>query len=433
MTRDERQQQAVKKWIENGCRGTLQWCTGTGKTRAAIIAIKSFLSKNPDKKIVVIVPTEYLKIQWYQELSKFGIFNNVQVEIINSAIKIVSQVDFIVLDEVHRMAADTFYQIFTQRRPKLVLGLSATFSRLDGRHELLKQYCPVVDVLDVKEAIANKWLAPYKEYKVLIEPNDIDVYRQVNAEFLNAFAYFNNDFTLAMNCVGGIKRNNYVVKPSHFVRYEYAQEQCTLPSYDRRYKDTVKNILAEVTAMAFTWSRSLQARKSYVMNHPRKLELTRQILAARPNKKAITFSATIKQAEKIGGGLVVHSGKTKKKNRITMEEFALMKTGVIHTAKSLDEGADIPGLELSVVLCNTSSQTQKTQRLGRIIRYEEGKEAELFTLVIKGTMEESWARTSSEGKSVIEISEEELDDVLNYKPIDAIEVEQRIMTDLFRY
>ena len=30
MTRDEKQQEAVKKWIKAGCRGTLQWSTGVG-------------------------------------------------------------------------------------------------------------------------------------------------------------------------------------------------------------------------------------------------------------------------------------------------------------------------------------------------------------------------------------------------------------------
>jgi len=331
------------------------------------------------------------------------------------------------------MAADTFYQIFVQRRPKVVLGLSATFSRLDGRHELLKSYCPVIDVLSVKEAIENKWLAPYKEYKVLIMPDDIEVYRQANADFLNAFAYFENDFNLAMNCVGGIKKNNKIIKPSHFVRYEYAQQLCTLPLYHPRYKDTVKGLLAEITAMAFTWSRALQVRKGYVMNHPKKVELAQQILKARPNKKAITFSATIKQAEKIGNGLIIHSGKTKKKNRITMEEFAPMKTGVIHTAKSLDEGADVPGLSLAVILCNTSSQTQKTQRLGRVIRYEEGKEAEVFTLVIKGTMEESWFNTSMAGKNYIEISEEELIDILAGGTSDNLVREGKEVDELFRF
>lgn len=266
--------------------------------------------------------------------------------------------------ECHRYAADTFYEIFTQRKPKLVLGLSATFSRLDGRHQLLNHYCPIVDVLTLQEALENKWLSPYKEYKVLIEPDDIEVYRQANSDFFNAFSYFNNDFALAMRCVTGIKRGNVVIKPSHFVRYEYAKSLCTISEYHPSYKATVNAIFKEVTAVTFTWIRALQARKRFVMDHPKKLEITRKILAARPNSKAITFSATIKQAEKIGSGLVIHSGKTKKKNRITMEEFAKLPLGVIHTAKSLDEGADIPGLNLAIILCNTSSQTQKTQRVG---------------------------------------------------------------------
>lgn len=156
MTRDDRQKLGIQKWINKGCKGTLQWCTGSGKTRAAIIGIKVFLSKNIDKTIVVIVPTEYLKIQWMQELNKFGVLSKVHIEIINSAIKLDTQIDLLILDEAHRIASDTFYTIFHQRRPKLVLGLSATFSRLDGRHALLNQYCPIVDTLNVHEAIQNK-------------------------------------------------------------------------------------------------------------------------------------------------------------------------------------------------------------------------------------------------------------------------------------
>ena len=52
---------------------------------------------------------------------------------------------------------------------------------------------------------------------------------------------------------------------------------------------------------------------------------------------------------------------------------------------------------------------------GRVIRYEEGKEAEIFTLVIRGTNEEGWYNTSSAGKNYIEISLNELDDILSGK------------------
>lgn len=433
MTRNERQKVAIEKWIKSGGRGTLQWCTGSGKTRAGLLAIKSFINKNTNKKVVVIVPTEYLRDQWLSELIKFNLYNYVSVEIINSAIKFNTSIDFLILDEVHRMAADTFFKVFAQRTPRLVLGLSATFNRLDGKHAILAFHCPVIDTLTISEALENEWLSPYTEYKVSIEADDIDQYKEENIKFLNAFAYFQNDFTLTMNCVNGIRKGKILVKPSHFVRYEYAQTLCTLDKYHPRYKEVVSNIFKEVTAMAFVWSRALHARKNYVANHSRKLELTRQILEARPYSKAITFSATIKQAEKIKYGYVVHSGKTKKKNKLTMEEFAKLSVGVINTAKSLDEGADIPGLNLAVILSNTSSQTQKTQRIGRIIRFEEGKKAEVFTLVIKGTMEENWYSTSNVGKQYIEINEQELEEVLNYSRDFNSFQEGKEMDKLFRF
>jgi len=363
--------------------------------------------KNKGNKIVVIVPTEHLKVQWMQELSKYGLYFDVSVEVINSAAKKVEKVDFIILDEAHRYAADQFYEIFKVKNPSIVLGLSATFSRLDGRHELLAKYCPVCDIITVKEAIENKWLAPYREYKVVLEPSDIADYRYYNQQFNESFSFFNYDFTLTMKCLTNV-------------------------IYRRWYAKSMGVSAKDIDAIVFTWNRMLKARKQYVMDHPLKLEVTRKILAARKDRKAITFSATIKQAEKIGGGFVVHSGKTKKKNRLTMQEFANLPVGVIHTAKSLDEGVDIKGLSLAIILCNTSSANQKTQRVGRVIRYEEGKEAEIFTLVIKGTNEEAWYNTSTAGKSYIEITEAELDDILAGRETDNPEQEANESSLLFR-
>lgn len=311
----------------------------------------------------MIVPSEYLKVQWMKQLIKYNLHNFVEVEIINSAIKLKSSIDLLILDEIHRIAASTFFKVFENRKAALILGLTSTFDRLDGKHAILAMYCPVIDVVGLEEALENKWLSPYIEYKVSIEPEDIDIYREYNRQFLNAFSYFNNDFDLAMKCVSGIRKGNIVVKPSHVVRYEYAQNLCNLPKSHPNYQNLVKSILAEITAMSFSFSRALQARKQYVYNHPRKIEIAKKILEYRPNTKAITFSATISQAEKIKVGFVVHSKQTKKKNRITMEEFNSLSTGVINSAKSLDEGVDIKGLNLAIILSNSSSKTQKTQRV----------------------------------------------------------------------
>jgi len=407
MTRTERQELAVSKWIKAKGRGTCAWATGSGKTRIAIMAIKSFLTKNKGKNIKVIVPTEYLKVQWLLELDKYGLSLDVNVEIINSTVKKEEIIDLLVLDEAHRYGSDTFIEVFRVKHPKLILALSATFHRLDGRHKIIEKYCPIIDIVTVKEALKNGWLSSYREYKVLIEVDDFHVYQQASQEFQEMFAIFNFDFNLAMKCVTNIV-------------------------YRRYYGKTLGIATKDMDAITFTWQRALRKRKDFVMNHPDKIDITRKILEARPFSKAITFSGTIKQAEKIGIGSVVHSGKTKKKNRLTIEEFLAMPTGVINSSKSLNEGVDIPGLNLAVILTNSSSPNEKIQRIGRVIRKEEGKIAEIFTLVIKGTIEEKWFENSSQYSSYIEITESELDEILNGEQTENNERTGKEIDQLFR-
>lgn len=407
MTRSERQELAVSKWIKAGCRGTCAWATGSGKTRVAIIAIKSFLTKNTGKNIKIIVPTEHLKVQWLLELDKYGLSLQTNVEIINTAVKKEERVDLLILDEAHRYGSDSFIEIFKVKHPKLILGLSATFHRLDGRHRIIEKYCPIIDTVTVKEALKNGWLSSYREYKVIVQVDDFHIYQQASQEFQDMFAIFNFDFNLAMKCVTNIV-------------------------YRRYYGKTLGIASKDMDAISYTWQRALRKRKEFVMNHPDKIEITRKILEARPFSKAITFSGTIKQAEKIGIGTVVHSGKTKKKNRLTIEEFSSMPTGVINSSKSLNEGVDIPGLNLAVILTNSSSPNEKIQRIGRVIRKEEDKLAEIFTLVIKGTIEEKWFENSSQYSSYIEITESELDEVLRGDFLEGPEHEGKEIDQLFR-
>ena len=111
MDRTERQKLGVRKWIDSGCRGTLNWSTGVGKSRAALMAMKSFLAyKNGSVKI--IVPTENLKNQWINELVKYNLLNCASVEIINTAIKSSDKTTLLILDECHRYGSDQFFQIF---------------------------------------------------------------------------------------------------------------------------------------------------------------------------------------------------------------------------------------------------------------------------------------------------------------------------------
>lgn len=259
------------------------------------------------------------------------------------------------------MAADSFYKVFEKVKYKLVFGLTGTLDRLDGKEVLIKDKCPIIDKITMEEAIEYGWLSPYKEYKVLVDV-DLEDYNLLNNSFLKHFAFFNYDFNLAMSCVSG-ERSKTGFKESFLVRYEYAKSLCQLNVNNPGYKAKVSEINKEVAVNAFGWNRALKARKEFVMNHPKKIELAKKILNARTESKAITFSATIAAAEKIGIGHVLHSGKTKKKRKLTKEEFDALDKGVLNTSKALDCGADIPGLNLGIILCNTSSSIQKKQRL----------------------------------------------------------------------
>ena len=149
--RSIRQQLSVQKWVDNGCKGTLELTTGFGKTRCAVIAITRFLSKNSGK-ILILVPTAVLKKQWIDIIKANNFPSNIEVMIFNTAARRNLAVDFLILDEVHLVAASTLLKVFQTVRYQMILGLTATFERLDGREILINKSAPVVDTITPEEA-----------------------------------------------------------------------------------------------------------------------------------------------------------------------------------------------------------------------------------------------------------------------------------------
>jgi ERCC4-related helicase len=83
---------------------------------------------------------------------------------------------------------------------------------------------------------------------------------------------------------------------------------------------------------------------------------------------------------------------------------------------------DCKGVNLEIILHTDSSKIRKTQRVGRAIRFEDGKVSEIFTLVLKGTQEVNWFNNSNTSK-VITINEEQLDKILAGESIETRERE----------
>lgn len=324
------------------------------------------------------------------------------MQVINTVITRDWTTDLLIIDEIHRTGASELSKVFRRVTYKLILGLTATFERLDGRHELIRKYCPICDVVPITECLLNGWVSPYKEYLVLIDVDNIDVYNTYNKEFTECYEYFNFDFNRIMSLVG---------KYGHIECAKLRDERCPNGTEEER-----KAVFRNIKFKSQRFMQLMQARKAFINNHPKKIELARKIIEARPFSKIITFSNNIKMAESIGMGGKIYTGKvSKKKERTTIEEFNQQSVGVLHTVRKADEGMDIAGLSVGIVLGTDSGQTKARQRLGRVIRKEEGKQAEMFYIILDNTIESKWFTESHKNQPYTIIDEAGLDDVLNGK------------------
>lgn len=306
--------------------------------------------------------------------------------VINTAIKNDSNYDVLICDEVHLFMAETFVQIFEKVDYKLVLCLTGTIDRLDGKQEALKAYAPICDIITLDEAIASDWVADYKQYKVFIDV-DLEQYKKDHANFLHYFSYFGFDFHAAMQCA---------------IDFQYRITWCKI--HGMEVKD------AMIQGLGFL--RTMKARKSFVYDHPKKIEIANKIINARTDKKIITFTKSVEHAKMICCGEIYHGKVTKKKKEKMLKEFNDAPNGVLNSCKALDVGADVTGINTAIIISGDSSSITKRQRIGRSIRKEDDKIAEVWQLVIRGTVEEEWYRKSSTGLKSTTIDEKQLDEFL---------------------
>ena len=374
------------------------------------MAIKAVRKKYPDLRVLVVVPTITLKEQWYDKLNENDLYFNIEVQVINTVIKHEWSCDMLIIDEYHVAAADQMSKVFTCIKYKLIIGLTATFERLDGKHILLQKYCPIVDIVTTLEALANGWISEYKEYQVLINVNNIEEYKSLQKEWIQHFEFFNFSFDTAMRMCGpeGWK-----------AKIAYRDEL-----YKGNDESKKKEILNAINFHSAGFMRTMTKRKAFINNHPKKIEIAKKIMEARPNSKIITFSNNVKMAEALENGEYVYTGKTSKKRASDMiEQYLTGKINHLHSCKRLIEGFDDPNTNVAIILGMDSSERRATQARGRVIRKTtSNKQAEIFNIVIQDSQESKWFKDSHKNSKYITIDEQGLEQVLRgeqpnlYKP-----------------
>lgn len=365
------QQAALAAWNDHDRRGTVVLPTGSGKTFLAVQAIV-----DAGVSTLVIVPTIDLMNQWHATLTnafgdqlaeEVGVLgggshnvNNLTVTTYDSAYRYINeygdQFGLLVVDEVHHLPAPTYQQIPEMTIAPYRLGLTATYERADGKHEVLEDLIgPVVYKEDVNE-LAGEFLSEYETIHLTVEltseeREQYDEEYQIYRDYIDS-----HDFDIW-------KAEGY-------------QEFLKRSSYDPQGR---RALIAKQRAeeIARTAAKKLDTLDTQLKRHY--------------DDRTIIFTANNDFAYDISQEFIVpcitHQTETGERTEI-LERFRTGEYSMLVTSQVLDEGIDVPAANVGIILSGSASKRQYAQRLGRILRPTDDRQpARLYEIITEGTIE----------------------------------------------
>jgi len=365
------QTDALSAWQEAGQRGVLELPTGSGKTVIGIAAMEAV-----GRPALVVVPTIDLLEQWRAELDReFDVavgqlgggqqrVEDVTVSTYDSAYLraegLGDRFGLVVFDEVHHLGGEGYRDIARMLAAPARLGLTATFERPDGAHEVVTELLGELVYRIDADDLAGEHLAPYdiKRIEVELTAEERERYEQNQETFTGYLATANIQLRSGSDYQELVKRSGN----------------------DPRAREA---LLAK------------QRAREVMMNADRKVERLAAVLDRHREDRVIVFTAhtdlVYRLSERFLLPAITHETGANERREI-LAGFRDGTYSRIVTANVLDEGVDVPDANVAVLLSGSGSEREFTQRLGRILRPGDGGRALLYELVTEETAEERVAR-----------------------------------------
>ena len=375
------QVEALAAWESASRRGVIVLATGSGKTVVGARAIADVAERT-----LILVPTIDLLKQWERALQdaigagpdhvKLGFPGDdgstqlrllpweptdILISTYSGATRHLDQLHhfgLLIFDEAHHLPAPIFKTIAEHASAPYRLGLTATPSRYDGaERDLLTLIGPVVFQRDAGE-LSKHYLAPHSISRVLVdlEPDERVLYERGWQQYIN-----------------------YVRKARLRMPQGYSQ------LIKRAGRDGAAKKALEGHREARETALSARAKVAAV----------KRILDGHPDERALVFCQHVALARRIGErlGLPVITHETPRAARaLALDAFRDGEAPVLVATSILDEGVDVPDASVGIVVSGTAQARQFVQRLGRIMRPAPGKEARLYEIVTRDTLEERTAK-----------------------------------------
>jgi superfamily II DNA or RNA helicase len=369
------QSEALAAWRKQRGRGVVVLPTGAGKTLLAELAIAE---KN--RSTLVVTPTLELVRQWKATLEKHfrievGVIGGgehkplpLTVTTYDSAYlhadRLGNRFGMLVFDECHHLPSTSYRLAALACIAPFRLGITATPERQDGDlssyDELIGPICYRQEIQD----LAGVHLAPYDTEVVTL---DLD---QAERESYQAL------------------RGTYTA----FLR-KHAIDMSSPRGFQMFIERSGRGQEGREAMLAYRAQRQLsflpKAKLGFVEDILQKHCMDRTLLFTNDNRAAYTL------AEQFLLPVITHQTKIAERIDI-LTRFRTHEYAAIVTSKVLNEGVDVPEANVAVIVSGSGSVREHVQRLGRVLRRQEGKVAVLYELVTGKTSEEGTSQRRRE-------------------------------------
>jgi superfamily II DNA or RNA helicase len=265
----------------------------------------------------------------------------------------------VIFDEIHliRDTAKIFSKIFDvviEDHKKAILGLTATLDEKDlYKYNTILTLLPPVKRYPIKNAVDDKRLAkpiviPLKVNLTEKEQNDYDTYSTKIKKISNRFKKYD-----AESMTGLLRKGGFV------------------------------------SGMAKAWFLNIRKRKLLLSCAENKLLSALNLITKKfPNEKIMIFSETIDSISKLKDmlelegtkAMIIDSNTNSRKRQSIMNQWGREFYPLL-SVHTLEIGFDIPQVRIEIILATTSNMNQVIQRIGRVIRKQEGKDLALIYVI----------------------------------------------------
>jgi len=382
--------------MNNGI-GTLVVSTGIGKCKIAI----DFILENDDvSNILITSPRENLKVNWQNELIKWGLIelskesnvyiaNNgrlvtIHFENIQTCYKWTNVIyDLIIADEIHLIATPEYSSIFRNNNNfKYKIGLTAT-PDIKGRQKEEKrtayeELCPIIYTFLEGEAhgIIN-------QTKIIVIDHFLTNNEKVEVKTKKGSFLF-----------GELERYSYIC-----TQYDRGIQLMAQTGSQSFFEDGAnwfwngnsRNPQQFLAARSFM--TAISSRRNFLLNlnstSAIAKSLARQLLSEQPDRKILVFSELTAQANKICK-FTYHSKNKADVNKANLEALNKGEIHALGSCYSLTLGLNMTSVNTAIYESYQSSETASKQRTGRLHRLPVDEVATIYVIRVKNTQSEKW-------------------------------------------